>query len=300
MRISLLMIVILMFLLHLQSLFAGKIIFDWPQVGASRILMMDDDGKNVQNLTNEGFHGALSPNGKYIAFSSNRDGNSEIYIMDADGKNQTRLTNTPGNELSPSWSPNGKRIVFTRETHIYTMGASGKNEKALTIGAYPSWSPDGKKIAFINRGKTGFDIFIINVDGANLVNLTKSVEDEFFPAWSPDGKEIAFVSRKVNVNAFDEKIYIMNADGGKRRKLTVFEDSNIAEESPAWSSDGNWIAFFRGGSIYMIHPDGEEERILLLLPGHPGFGYISWFQPGYFRAIQPEGILTTTWGWIKE
>jgi TolB protein len=262
MKISLLIIGILMFILHSQSLFAGKIIFDWPQVGASRILMMDDDGKNVQNLTNEGFHGAISPNGKNIVFSSERDGNYEIYIMDNDGKNQTRLTNTPGNEL------------------------------------FPSWSPDGKRIAFINGEKTGFDIFIVNVDGTNLVNLTKSVEEEFFPAWSPDGRKIAFVLREVNT--FFEKIYIMNTDGGGRRKLTMFEEPNIAEGISAWSSDGNWIAFFRGESIYIIHPDGKEERRLLQLPDHPGFGYISWFQLGYFHAIQPEGRLTNTWGWIKE
>ena len=91
-----------------------------------------------------------------IAFTSTRDGNPEIYVMDADGSNQIRLTNHPVEDAAPSWSPNGRRIVFVSNRNggnyqIYVMDDDGKNVRRITEGTHdstPAWSPDGRTIAY--------------------------------------------------------------------------------------------------------------------------------------------------------
>ena len=108
-----------------------------------------------------------------IAFESDRDWDAlqfEIYVMDTDGGNQRNLTNNPNEDRykagnRPSWSPDGKRIVFSsrRDGHfrgnfgitheIYVMDADGENQQRLTENRQYDWSPDGKRIAFVsNRG----------------------------------------------------------------------------------------------------------------------------------------------------
>ena len=181
-----------------------------------------------------------------IAFASNRDGNPEIYVMDANGRNQRRLTNHPNNDWSPSWSPDGKRIVFmsNRDGHvhfhgwstyeIYVMDADGGNQQRLTenrkIDWDPVWSPDGKRIAFASDRKgdlQNFEIYVMDADGRNQQRLTENRGDDGSPSWSSDGKQIAFRSdRKGN-----PEIYVMDADGGNPQNLTNNPGGDV---SPAW------------------------------------------------------------------
>ena len=282
------------------------------------IYVMDADGKNQRRLTNnrhEDWSPSWSPDGKRIVFFSNRDGHVmggiptfEIYVMDADGGNLQRLTNNPDGDWNPSWSPDGKRIVFSsrRDGHvmggiptseIYVMDADGGNLQRLTNNPdgdwNPSWSPDGKRIVFSSRrdghfiGKAGIteEIYVMDADGGNEQRLTENRKNDLLPSWSPDGKRIAFASDgKGNFENFE--IYVMDADGGNLQRLTNNPDDDW---SPSWSPDGERIAFRskRDGNaeIYVMDADGGNQQNLTNHPNHDGSP--AWFGPAF--AVAPAG-----------
>ncbi|HUQ20690.1 MAG TPA: hypothetical protein VM099_13830 [Gemmatimonadaceae bacterium] len=218
-------------------------------------------GGLLHELTSNGHNQqpAWSPDGKRIAFTSDRDGNSEIYVMNADGSNQVRLTNNPSPDESPTWSPEGSRIAFTSSRDlggsrfaIYTMNAAGGDQIRITsLGAAdhsPSWSPDGKRIAFIsNRGGVA-GIWTIAPDGSESPEgklLTTDISAGSSLAWSPDGRRIAFVRRdKAAVGSASpggrDAIFIMNGDGSG---AALVNSGFHWATSPTWSPDGRQIAF---------------------------------------------------------
>ena len=225
-----------------------------------------------------------------IVFASDRDGQPDfipgwfthdIFVMDVDGKNQRNLTNHPDKDHSPSWSPDGKRIVFTSERdenkEIYVMDADGNNPRRLTendnFDQSPSWSPDGERIAFMSDRDgefAHFDIFVMDADGGNQQNITNNPFDERHPSWSPDGERIAFSSRRDGHFrsrwGITSEIYVMNADGGNQQRLT---ENRKNDQDPVWSPDGQRIAFaadrkgdFVNFEIYVIDADGGNQHRL--------------------------------------
>jgi Tol biopolymer transport system component len=157
----------------------------------------DGNGDNPKRLTaNAAFDGepAFSPNGTKIAFMSNRDDNYNIYTMnatdsdnDGNGDNLKRLTKNLARDSEPSFAPNGKNIVFTSErngnSEIYRMKAKPEGSKNrprnltnnVALDVDPVFSPDGTKIAFYtNRDAGNLEIYRMNADGTNLVDLTNT------------------------------------------------------------------------------------------------------------------------------
>ncbi len=124
----------------------GKIVFETTRDGNAEIYVMDANGGNLRNLTQHparDFRADWSPDGKQIAFISNRSknpeilvGDDDIYVMDADGSNVRNLTQHPGLDGSPDWSPDGKQILFLSNRdggiNTYVMDADGQNVRRLT------------------------------------------------------------------------------------------------------------------------------------------------------------------------
>jgi TolB protein len=209
-----------------------------------------------------------------MAFVSRQSSVNEIYLMDVDawgvGANPARLTNDADAENYPSWSPDGKRLVYQRDFNgsaIYVIDADGANQQRLSptpgFDATPSWSPDGAQIVYVRLLEVPqpnqppmTDIRVMNVDGTGdhviLANTLFSVE----PRWSVND-QIVFMSL---MNSSDLQIYVMNADGSDLRQLTSAANNG----DPVWSPGGNRITFGsdrEGGNklnIFAMNADGSQ------------------------------------------
>jgi hypothetical protein len=160
---------------------------------------MDADGSNQTRLTDNpepDWQPAWSPDGTRIAFASARDGIYQIYIMNAGGSNQTRVIYGLRTEQAhPSWSPyNGGEIAFAADYYgnweICVVGALHGIETRLHHPASdlnPTWSPDGSKIAFATNRDRNREVYVMNADGSNQVNLTNNQANDDEPAWLTGG-----------------------------------------------------------------------------------------------------------------
>ena len=294
----------------------AQIAFASVRTGDSEIYVMDADGGNLQNLTNnKGFDEdpSWSADGMRIAFISDRDlhpldRNWDIYVMDADGGNPRNLTEHPWPDMEPSWSPDGKHIAYISRHwswEIYVMDVDGGNHVNLTKNFnndwFPSWSPDGERIAFVSDRDGNDEIYMMDADGGNEQRLTNNRFEDRDPSWSPDGRWIVFSAIRTghfeNWGRVSSEIYMMDADGGNEQRLT---NNRRYDSHPSWSPDGKRIVFSGGrnrtSEIYVMDADGGNLKRLTNSDGWDGDP--TW-DPSAL-AVSPAGKIFTTWGWLKQ
>jgi TolB protein len=211
--------------------------------GNADIFVMRADASRVRRLTTapgRDLYPAWSPDGRLIAFASNRAGaESELYVMRANGTQVRRLTRTPGHvdDTQPRFSRDGKRIVFASNRvsffnyELYSIRVSdGGGLKRLTFwgsgadGApgddlMPAYSPDGKRLAFVSDRNGGYAVWTMNVDGTGLKQVARHRgQNHAFPRFSPDGRRIVYVTFSPG-GRLAPKLWTVKVNGSGRLSL---------------------------------------------------------------------------------
>ena len=256
---------------------------------------------NIMTFTakyNDDYSPAISPDGKWVAFASNRLQNAELYLIDLTDRSLRQLTHTDElDEYMPAFSPDGKSIAFATErtrggmmlppvqasgsdpsrASIYLMDIDGRNQRPLVdadgADRAPVFSPDGRKIAFESKAPTQaaastpgstenndtLEIYVIDVDGTNRMQLTHNDVDDGHPTWSPNGKQIAYSSMVGDIY----QVFIVNASGGTAKQLTF---SDASHYHPIFSADGKRIIYVSNAhnhyTLWMMNTDGTNKTQL--------------------------------------
>ncbi|MBA3672061.1 MAG: PD40 domain-containing protein [Gemmatimonadaceae bacterium] len=233
-------------------------------------------------------HPGWSPDDGWLAFESSAGSFRDIYRIESDGTRLRRLTDNREGNFDPHISPDGRHIVFVSSrdgnSELYRMNADGSAVVRLT--AYrrddwePSWSPDGKRIAFLSDRDGEDRIYIINADGTGIRRATSdSVRSgglESSPAWSPDSRRIAYVMQRRDAPArlriVDLASHAANAIVARDAGAPTGDMNGAgAQEGPAFSPDGQWLAFSwndRGNvEIHVARADGTDAHALTHAPG---------------------------------
>jgi Tol biopolymer transport system component len=179
---------------------------------------------------------------------------------------------------NPSWSPDGKQIVFYSErdgnSEIYVMSADGEHQMRLTrhpaSDGYPNFSPDGKQIVFDSDRDGNFEIYVMDADGGNPKRLTSHPARDVSASWSLDGRKIAFMSDRNG----EFEVWVMNADGSSPAGVTYFGSNWF----PRWSPDGQKLAYHVGRDIHVLDVGEAKFRRLTIDPNN-GM-YPSWSPDG--------------------
>ena len=228
----------------------SQITFSSTQNNEMNIYVMNADGSNITQLTTD-FLGAAqpswSPDGTKIAFRANvRRLSNEIFVIDLnDPTNPVNITNNPGSDSRPSWSPDGTQIAFASRRDadsidVYIMQADGSEVTRITeIGFVNevSWSPDGSAIVFnrffdMDETNNSIDditsvIYVVNIDGSNLTQLTDESIFSADPSWSPDGSKVIYAESTTN----QSRIIMMNPDG---TEVVVLLSLPFSLRDPVW------------------------------------------------------------------
>ncbi len=201
------------------------------------------DGSDLQRLTDSpGYdaEGTLSPDGRTIVFTSERDGDLDLYLMNVDGSNVRRLTTEPGYDGGAFFSHDGTKIVYRAhhpstpdelasyrqllhdhlvrptDMDLWIMNADGSDRHQVTHlpGAAfgPYFTPDDQRIIFASNkddpNSENFDLYLVNLDGSNLERVTTSPVFDAFPMFSPDGRKLVWASNRNGHAPHETNIFI--------------------------------------------------------------------------------------------
>lgn len=266
------------------------------------LFIVSSDGGNATPLTQDfawNIHPAVSPDGKRIAFSSDRDGLSNIWVMDIDGSNLQQVSKEKNNIMhSPKWSPDGQYIIATKgimssrsipagELWMYHVsGGDGIQIKERVNGkkdqkniADPAFSPDGQYLYFTQDISSGHT-FDYNRDPLKSIfaitryDMQKGEEERFVsgtggaivPTPSPDGKHLAFIRRIKNKTA----LFVKNLQDGTETPLFMELERDMQEGFGSegyfayfdWTPDSKHIVFWTDGKFHKLNVSSQELAII--------------------------------------
>jgi len=240
------------------------------------------------NLTNSSdpntsyYAPAISPDGTKIVYSRILNEGWQMFIMDIDGANKTKISPVPmyqGDLIvedllvdgQPSWSPDGKKIVFLSNRHlisendfdaeIFTIDLETYEIQQLTNAygqsRHPWYSPDGTRITFMSDRDGNWNIYIMDADGSNVNRITEDTASDRFPKWSNDGSSIVFHSdRDGSVDLF-----IYDVTTQTMSKITNDPSDNA---TACFSPDSEWLAYHSDTSgynnLYILNISSGEKR----------------------------------------
>ena len=185
------------------------------------------DGSDARRLTSTpGYdaEGTLSPDGRTIVFTSERDGDLDIYTMNTDGSNVRRLTTEIGYDGGPFFSHDGTRIVY-RADHPQTPEAQAEFRRLLA-----------QHLVRPSR----MELWIMNADGSNRHQITNLGGANFAPYFTPDDRRIIFASNHTNPRGRNFDLYLVNLDGTGLEQVTTFPDF---DSFPMFSPDGTRLVW---------------------------------------------------------
>ena len=232
------------------------------------IWVADENGGNVQRLTVNRARDAypkFSPDGKWIAFSSDRNGNLDVYLIPATGGTAKQLTHHSADDVVLGWTPDGKGILFSSQRgedfmgmlYVVNVGGGMPWRAGPDMGNAASYSPDGARIAYnpkgqvywrkYYRGAYATDVWIEDVSAKKFTQLTDFDGLDSWPMWSRDG-DIYFVSDRDGDGLTN--IWRVAEAGGKADKVTSFRSGDV--RFPSISADGRTIVFEHDFGIWKL------------------------------------------------
>ena len=220
-----------------------------------------------------GQRGAFATRIAYVTSTQNAGGEPRIAlkVADADGFNAQTIVTSKEPLMSPSWSPDGRKLAYVSFEHgkpsVYIQEVfTGRRQKVAAykgINGAPAWSPDGRKLALTLSKDGNPEIYVLTISRKSLQRLTNHYAIDTEPAWSPDGRNIIFTSDRGG----KPQVYRVPAGGGKVKRLT-YEGSYNARAS--YSADGDLVTMVtRQGRDFRVGVlDLESGGLQVLSEGH--------------------------------
>src|SRR5689334_1531097 len=254
----------------------GRIVFTY----LGDIWTADENGQNVQRLTvnrARDVYARFSPDGKWIAFSSDRDGNLDVYLIPSTGGSAKQLTSHSADDVVLGWSNDSRSVLFssnrgedfTAQLYLVSIDGGMPWKAGTDMGVQASYSPDGKRLAYNQkaqvywrkyyRGAFQTDIMIMDIAAKKFTPVTDFDGLDSWPMWGHDGF-IYFVSDRDGNGLTN--IWRVSENGGKADKITSFKSGDV--RWPAISSDGRVIVFEHDFGIWKLDVSSKRATPITL------------------------------------
>ena len=233
----------------------GRVLYSSAQRENRDIWVANADGSGQKQLTFDpagDFYPSASPDGRYIAFLSNRGNRWSLWRMNPDGSNAIELTRTDGENLAPRFSPDSRWVFYSADAGgkqvVWKISIDGGTPVKINDQEMHSHavSPDGKLIAYYHRPpdfNAPMQVQIVSAENGAVVKSFPLLGDGSRINWSPDGKSLDYIETREGVS----NLMRMPMDGGKARQLTDWKSDQIFWF--AWSPDGKQLACVRGTNV---------------------------------------------------